>query len=142
MPDVAAWVRDHGAYFDVGPLVELVRGRQVQVGCTVSLYARVPQDERPRSERWLDEALIRGKLHAMAQSLAPPPGSRGRLEIQPERTPASFMAADPGRLPEVAVTARVFHGGPEAPGGEDKTDQEIARRLLELGVKERPRAAR
>ena len=109
MPEVAAWAKEHGANYEVEPLIEQVKGKQVQVGLAINLYARLPMDDRPRQERWLDEALIRGKLHAVLQLLAPPPGGRGRLEIQADR-PVAFIAVSSGMTPEIAVSAHVFHG--------------------------------
>ena len=49
--DVAAWAGAHGASFDVAPLVEMVKGRQVQVGFTLGLYARLPVESGPGPER-------------------------------------------------------------------------------------------
>ena len=144
MPDVAAWAREHGVNYEVEPLIELVEGRQVQVGFALNLYARLPMDERPRSERWLDEALIRGKLHALLKSLAPPPGGRGRLQMQPDRA-AAFLNASAGMAPEIVVTAHVFHGDQYfAPVTEDERTKvnEAARKLSELGVPARGSAAR
>jgi hypothetical protein len=135
-PDVAAWAREHGANFEVEPLIELAKGRQVQVGFTVNLYARLPMDDRPRQERWLDEALIRGKLHGVLQSLVPAPGGRGRVEIQPDR-PAAILNASAGLAPELVVSANVFHGDDYfAPVSEAERAKvsEIARRLTAFGL--------
>jgi hypothetical protein len=135
-PDVAAWAREHGANFEVEPLIELVKGRQVQVGFTVNVYARLPVDERPKSERWLDEALIRGKLHSVLQTLAPAPGGRGRIEIQPDR-PAAVLNPAAGMAPDIVASANVFHGDDYfAPVSEAERAKvsEIARRLTALGL--------
>ena len=139
LPDVAAWAKQHGANYEVEPLIELVQGRQVQVGLVISLYARLPVDDRPRQERWLDEALIRGKLHAALQSLAPPPGGRGRLEIQADR-PAAFIAVSAGMVPEIAVTAHVFHGDEyfaAVTEGEKAKVYDAVKRLAQMGIQAR-----
>ena len=52
--------------FEAAPLVEMVRGRQVQVGFTISLYARLPQ-----------EALLRGDASFFKPLL--PPNETWRL---------------------------------------------------------------
>jgi hypothetical protein len=137
--DAVAWARDHAACFEVERLVEAVRGQQVQVGFTVNLYARLPLDERPRSERWQEAAQIRARLHSLLQSLAPEEGGRGRLEIQPDRT-AAVLAPEAGLQPEIAVVARVFHGDEyfaEVTEGEEKRVYEVVRRLTDMGLKER-----
>jgi hypothetical protein len=144
MPDAVAWAREHGVNYEVEPLIELVEGRQVQVGFAVNLYARLPMDERPKSERWLDEALIRGRLHGLLQSLAPPPGGRGRLQMQPDRA-AAFLNASAGMAPEIMVTAHVFHGDQyftPVTEGERSNLNEAVRKLSDLGVPARGSAAR
>jgi hypothetical protein len=137
MPDVAAWAKEHGANYEVEPLIELVQGKQVQVGLVVNLYARLPMDDRPKAERWLDEALVRGKLHDVLQSLAPPPGGRGRLEVQPDRPVAYISTA---MVPEIAVTAHVFHGhdyfAPVTEGEKAKV-YDAVRRLAQMGIQAR-----
>lgn len=137
--DPVAWARAHGAAFEIEPLHEMVKGRQVQVGFTINLYARLPMDQRPREERWKDAEAIRARLEQMLQTLAPPAGGPARLEIQPART-AAFMAGGTGAEPEIAVTGRVFHGGEyfkEVTEGEEKRAREAVRRLTDLGLKER-----
>ena len=139
MPDVAAWAKEHGANYEVEPLIELVQGKQVQVGFAVNLYARLPIDERPRQERWLDEALIRGKLHAVLQSLAPPPGGRGRLVIQADR-PVAFIAVSAGMVPEISATAHVFHGDDylvAVTEGEKTKVYDAVKRLSQMGIQAR-----
>ncbi len=56
--DVAAGAEAHGASFETAPLVEMVRGRQVQVGFTISLYARLPVEAGPGPERVRHRAVI------------------------------------------------------------------------------------
>jgi hypothetical protein len=140
-PDVAAWAEAHGACFEVAPLIELVRGRRVQVGFTVSLYARMPLDERPREERWAEAAAIQGMLRQALQSLAPPEGSRARLEIETPRTAVS-LAPEANMQPEIAIHGRVIHGDDylaEVTEGEEKRVHAATRRLTEMGLKERRR---
>jgi hypothetical protein len=114
--DVAAWAKTHGAGFEVAALIEQVRGRRVQIGFTVRLFARMPMDERPQKERWAEALEIRDRLVQILQSLAPAPGGRGRLEIEPFRSAATL---DPTRElePEISVVGtgvprrRLLRGG-------------------------------
>ena len=40
----AAWASEHKAAFEVAPLLETRRGKNTQVGFTLSLYAAFPMD--------------------------------------------------------------------------------------------------
>ena len=139
--DVAAWAEAHGASFEVAPLVEMVKGRPVQVGFTLGLYARLPMEPGPGPEREAAAAEIWQGLREIAQSLAPPEGSRARVEIDGPRS-AAFFAPEGRMQAEIAFNARVFHGDDyfaEVTVGEEKRLQEVTRRLTEMGVKERRR---
>ena len=139
--DVAAWARDHGACFEVSPLVEIVRGRQVQVGFTISLFAPLSLEKRPGPERETEAAEIREGLREIVQSLQPPQGGRARLEIDGSRPGVSF--APEGQMqPEIGLDARVFHGDDyfaEATAAEEERLRAAIRRLTEMGLKERRR---
>lgn len=140
-PELTAWVLAHAASFEVAPLVEVVKGRQLQVGFTVSLYGRLPMDKPPGAERRAAAAEIRERLVKMIQSLAPTEGSRATLEIQAPR-PGVVLEPEGEREPEVAVVARVFHGDDyfaETTVGEEKKVYAGTRRLVEMGLKERRR---
>jgi hypothetical protein len=67
--DVAAWARAHEACFEMAPLVELVKGRKVQVGFTISLYARLPLDKPAGEERRKDAAKVLEGLREIVESL-------------------------------------------------------------------------
>ena len=136
--DVAAWAKAHGAGFEVAALIEQVRGRRAQIGFTVRLFARVPMDDRPQKERWAEAVEIRSRLLEILRSLAPAPGGRGRLEVEPSRTAATL---DPGRElePEVSVVGRVFHGDDyfaEVTEADRTKVYEGVRRLTEMGIPE------
>ena len=137
--DVAAWARAHEACFEVAPLVEMVRGRKVQVGFTLSLYARLPLGTGPGPERVAAAAEIWEGLREIAQSLAPREGTRARVEVESQRA-AAFFAPEGRMLPEVAFNARVFHGGDylaDVTVDEEKRLRDVTRRLTEMGLKER-----
>jgi len=136
--DVAAWAKTHGAGFEVAPLIEQARGRRAQIGFTVRLFARMPMDARPQKERFADAVEIRNRLRQILQSLAPAPGGRGRLEIEPFRAAATL---DPARElePEISVVGRVFHGDDyfaEVTESERTKVYEGVRRLTEMGIPE------
>ena len=139
--DVTAWAEAHGASFEVAPLVEMVRGRQVQVGFTISLYARLPLETRPGPERVAAAAEIWEALREIAQSLAPRVGARARVDVEAQR-PAAFFAPEGKMLPEVAFTARVFHGDEyfaEVTVSEEQKLRAVTGQLTEMGLKERSR---
>jgi hypothetical protein len=136
--EVAAWAQAHGAGFEVAPLIEMVRGRRAQIGYTIRLFALLPMDARPQAERWAEASKIRTRLVGILQTLAPPPGGTGRLEIEPPRTAATL---DPARElePEIAVVGRVFHGHDyfaEVTEAERTKVYEGVKRLAALGIPE------
>jgi hypothetical protein len=140
-PDVAAWARTHEACFELAPLVEMVRGRRVQVGFTVGLYARLPLETGPGPGRKAAAAEIWEGLREIAQSLAPREGSRARVEVEPQRA-AAFFEPEGRMMPEVAFNARVFHGDDyfkEVTVDEEARLHDVTRRLTEMGLKERRR---
>jgi hypothetical protein len=139
--DVAAWAAAHGASFEVAPLVEMVRARPVQVGFTISLYARLPVETGPGPERVAVAAEIWDALREIAQSLAPRVGPKARVDVEAQR-PAAFFSPEGGMLPEVAFTARVFHGDDyfaEVTVSEEQKIRAVTGQLAEMGLKERLR---
>ena len=140
-PDVAEWARAHEASFEVGPLVEMVKGRRVQVGFTLGLYARLPLGSGPGFERRAAAAEIWEELREIAQSLAPREGGRARVEVDAPRA-AAFFQPEGQMRPEVAFGARVFHGEDyftEVSADDEKRLHGVVQRLTDLGLKERPR---
>ena len=139
-PDLAAWVERTAPSFELAPLVELVKGRQVQVGFTLSLYARLPLVQAPAEQQRAAAEDTRKHLREIVQSLAPPQESRARVEIDTSR--AVVIEPEGRREPEVAVHARLFHRDDyfaETTVREDRRVHEATRRLTEMGVRERPR---
>ncbi len=137
--DFTGWAKDHAACYEVAPLFEMVKGKKVQVGFTVSLYARLPLDKAPGAERRAEAAAIRERLAGMIQSLVPREGSRARVEIEAPRA-AVVLEPEGQKEPEVALYARVFHGDDyfaEATAAEEKRLHEATRRLTEIGLQER-----
>ena len=142
-PDVAEWARAHEASFEVAPLVEMDKGRRVQVGFTLGLYARLPLGSGPGPERRAAAAEIWEELREIAQALVPQKGSRARVEVEGPRA-AAFFQPEGQMLPEVAFAARVFHGEDyftEVTADEEKKVHGVVQRLTEMGLRERPRRA-
>ncbi len=108
--DTADWARTHRARFELEPLVELIEGKQIQVGLTVFLYARLPMDEKEGAKRRAraEEVLI--GLRDIVQKLKPGGDSAARMQVQPFRQ-AAVLSPQGGMEPEVAVEARFFHAG-------------------------------
>ena len=137
-PD-AEWARLHGARFELQPLIEMIKGRPVQVGLTVILYARFPIKEEEGSRRRTLAGEIQARLREIALTLSPGEGSTARVEVQPPRA-AAILSADSAMEPEVSVEARVFHAGDytkEATRDErDKAASIVRRQLAGAGVME------
>jgi hypothetical protein len=106
--EIREWALAHEARYEVDPLVEMVRGRRLHVGFTVSVFARFPVGDGPGEAREAAAAAIRAKLEEVLRSLAPAPGSPGRMEIEPARAAALFSNASDFE-PEIAVRGRVYH---------------------------------
>ena len=139
--EVAAWARAHEACYELGPLVEMVKGRKVQVGFTLGLFARLPLGTGPGPAREAAARDVWEKLREIGQQLAPREGTRARVEVDGPRAVAVFQPAGQMR-PEVAFTARIVHGDDyfkEATEGEEERLRSVAGRLAELGLKERRR---
>ena len=121
--------------------MERVKGRQVQVGFTLSLYARLPMGQGAVEQQRAAAEEIRKHLREIVQSLAPPQESRARVEIDASRA-AVVIEPEGGREPEIAVHARVFHRDDyfaETTVAEEKRVHDVTRRLTEMGFKERRR---
>jgi hypothetical protein len=139
--DIAAWARARGASFEATPLVEMVKGRQVQVGFTISLYARLPLEGGPGAERRAAAARVREGLREIVESLGASEASRARVEIEGPRIAAFF---EPGgeKRPEIALSARVFHADDyflEVTADEERGLRRAVQRLTEMGLTERRR---
>ncbi len=59
--------RSRGA-LEVVPLRRTIGGRRVEAGVLLGLDARLLLDETPPSERWVEEAVARGRLWRAAKA--------------------------------------------------------------------------
>jgi hypothetical protein len=141
--EVAAWAVAHEVSFDVGPLVERFGGGLRQVGFTITFYVRLPAG-LPGPARRAAVAEIHEGLREIMRALEPPEGSKARLQVDPPRAAVVLEAEGRGH-PEVVLGARVFHRDDyfqEATADEEKALHAAARRLREMGLRERPRPTR
>jgi hypothetical protein len=136
--DVEAWARAHEACFEVAPLVEQGKAGKVQVGFTLSLYARLPLDKAPGADRRTAAAEVWERLRQIVQSLVPDEEGRARVEIEAPRT-AAFFRPENQMKPEIGLVARVIHGGSYLA---DVTPEErerfaaVPKRLNDMGLKQ------
>jgi hypothetical protein len=136
--DVAAWARAHKACFEVAPLFEMVKGRKAQVGFTVSLYASLPIGKGPGEERRADAGKVWEGLREVLQTLVPKEEGRARIEIEAPRT-AAFFRPENEMKPEIALSARVFHGDDyfaEVSPEEREGLSAVTKRLTDMGLKQ------
>jgi hypothetical protein len=136
--DVAGWSRARAVVYELGSLMEMVDGKQVQVGFTISLYARLPLEKPSGPARQAETVEIRERLREIVDSLAPPEGSRAAVDFEGPRAAVVFES---GRAdPEIVVTARVFHRADyftEASLEEEIRFRRVTARLAEMGVEKR-----
>ena len=141
--DIADWVRARKVSFELGPLVEMVQGKQLQVGFTISLSAPLSLDKAPGAERQADAAEIREGLRDVVGALVLPEGSRARVEID---APRPAVVLESGRAePDVVLDVRVFHQSDylaEVTLDEEKRLRGAAAQLTALGLQERRPAPR
>ena len=133
------WAQQLKAAWEVTPLVEMERGRQVQVGFELSLFARVPTDLPPGSDDETALATLWDRLREIAESLVPLAGPDARIEVDPYEA-ASRLRPETQFAPEVLLSARLFHGSdllaPMKPGERERL-KPLEDRLHELGLKAR-----
>jgi hypothetical protein len=131
------WAQQARAAWEVTPLIEMERGSQVQVGFELNLFARVPTDALPGSDR---EATFEGlwdRMREIAESLVTLAGSDARLEVDPFEA-AARLRPETQFAPEILLSARLFHGAdllaPVRPGDRERL-KPLEDRLHELGLK-------
>ncbi len=134
-----AWAAQSKAAWELSPLVEIERGREVQVGFELSLYARAPGDVAAQLEHQAVVESVWDRLREIAESLLPLMGPDGRLDVDPFDV-AARLRPETGFAPEVLLSARLFHGSdllsPEKPGDRERL-KPVEERLRELGLRNR-----
>jgi hypothetical protein len=107
--DVVAWAKANRAAFEVAPLIEMHGSARIQVGFTIDLYARWPQDKAAGAERRDEAAAVWERLRSILESVVPKQESNARVEIEPMRG-AAHLRPENEMEPEIALRARVVHG--------------------------------
>jgi hypothetical protein len=136
--DDVAWSKAHQACFEIAPLIEMRGAQKIQVGFTIDLYARLPVEKAPGTERVEEAQRIQERLRAMVSSLSPERGGNVRVEIEPTRS-AAVLRPENEMAPEISVRARVFHGDDYfAAVTEDERARisAVDRRLAALGLRQ------
>jgi hypothetical protein len=136
--DAAAWARSHQACFEVTPLEESVKGRRVQVGFSVTLYASLPLEQGPGEGRRADVVTVWEGLRQILQTIVPKEGGGARVEIEAPRSAAIFRPENDMK-PEVSLSARLYHGDDyfaEVTADEREALSALTKRLTELGLKQ------
>ncbi len=132
-----AWAAQVKAAWDLAPLIEMERGKEVQVGFELSLYARAPRDVAADLEGQKTIERAWDRLREVAESLVPLLGPDGRLEVEPFDR-AARLRPQTGFAPEVLLSARLFHGSdllvPVKPGDRERL-KPLEDRLQELGLR-------
>jgi hypothetical protein len=133
------WAQQAKAAWEVTPLIEMERGAQVQVGFELSLFARVPVDLPPDSDREAAVERIWDRMREIAESLVPLAGKDARLEVDPFEA-AARLRPETQFAPEVLLSARLFHGSdllaPVRTGDRERL-KPLEDRLHDLGLKSR-----
>jgi hypothetical protein len=137
MNDTAAWIRARGVRYELGLLVERIRGREVQIGFTISLSARLPLEKPAGLERQAAAAEIRRRLRDIVDSLVLPEGSGAQVEVDAPRAAVVF---GPGRSdPDIILSARIYHRNDyfmEVTLDEETRLRRVTRQLAEWGLQE------
>lgn len=131
------WARENRAAWGLGRLVEMHEGEPVQVGHTLSLYARVPTEIPPSPERRAAVIATWDRLREIADALVAeePPGTR--IEVDPYDAEERFRREN-GFRPEVSLQARIVHEEDHfEPVEDDDRDRlrPLEERLRELGLR-------
>jgi hypothetical protein len=134
---IRAWAEENRAAWDLVALVEMHEGALVQVGYTLTLYARVPTEIPPSPER--REAVIAtwDRLREIADALVTEEPAGTRIEVGPYDAEERFRGEN-GFRPEVSLEARIVHERDYfAPVDDQARDRlrPMEQRLRELGLR-------
>jgi hypothetical protein len=105
---IRAWAEEHRAAWDVTRLVEMHEGKPIQVGFTLTLYARVPTETPPSAERRTAVVGIWDRLRSIMETLAEHEPRGTDIEIDPYDAEELYRR-ETGFEAEVALQARVVH---------------------------------
>jgi hypothetical protein len=133
--EIRAWVEERRVSWDITRLVEMHEGASVQVGFTLNLYARVPTEIPPSSERRSAAIAIWDRLRSIVDSLAQQQPEGTDIEIGPYDAEELFRR-ETGFKAEVSLEARIVHEkGHFQPLDDRDRLRPIEERLRELGLR-------
>lgn len=131
------WTREHQVRYEIGPLMEMDGGRQVQVGFEFEIAARMPSAGAEGQSRRHAIRDVQVGLKKLAEHAFPAEGEVARYEIAPLRAMAQ-LPSSPTAAPEVRITVRAFHKADyfqSVAEGDRRRLSALEQRLKELGVK-------
>jgi hypothetical protein len=132
-----AWAEENRAAWDLGPLVEMHEGQPVQIGYTLTLYARVPTEIAPSPKRRAAVIATWDRLREIADDLGAREPEGTDIEVGPYDAEERFRREN-GFRPEVSLEARIVHEKdyfePVDEGARARL-RPLERRLRELGLR-------
>lgn len=102
------WAEENRAAWDLGRLVEMHEGKPVQVGYTLTLYARVPIEIPPSPERRAAVTDTWDRLREIADALVALEPVGTDIVVGPYDAEERFRREN-GFKPEVSLEARIVH---------------------------------
>ena len=131
------WAEENRAAWDVGRLVEMHEGKPVQVGHTLTLYARVPSEIPPSLERRAAVIATWDRLREIADALVAQEPAGTDIEVGPYDAEERYRREN-GFRPEVSLEARIVrekdYFEPVDDGARDRL-RPMEQRLRELGLR-------
>ena len=134
---VRLWAEENRAAWDLTRLVEMHEGKPVQVGYTLSLYARVPTEIPPSPERRAAVIATWDRLREIADSLVAHEPEGTDIEVGPYDAEERFRREN-GFQPEVTLEARIVREEDYfQPMDSDDRDRlrPVEQRLRDLGLR-------
>jgi len=133
----ASWSREHKACFQTAPITEYVRGSNVQVGFSVTVYVAAPLESKAGRAREEAVAKLWEELKRLADDVAPPEQRTARVQV--EQSARVVLRPENEFKPEVNLIFHVFPRGLSmeavTQGDRDRMAQ-LEKRLHAFGVKQ------
>lgn len=131
------WAKENRAAWELSPLVEMHKGRAVQVGFRLHLYARVPTEIPPSPERRAAVIATWDRLREIADALVTLEPEGTDIEVGPYDAEERYRREN-GFRPEVRLETRIVHEEDyfQAVDADDqKRLRPLEQRLKELGLR-------
>jgi uncharacterized protein YcfL len=133
----AGWSHEHRACFQTAPIVESVRGDNVQVGFSVTLYVAAPLESKAGPQREQAVVTLWDELKRLALDVATEEQRTARVQV--EQSARVVLRPENEFKPEVHLTFHLFPRGlsMEAVTRADRDHMaELEKRLQAFGVKQ------